>query len=157
MTEIEPRVTAEEYQRKKAKMLNEKRELKEALGEIERGSGGWLEPAKAFLTTCHEASSVAWQENPAAAKPFLKTVGSNFTLNHRKLCVTYGLPFGLVAQTDARNEWLAGLMAGLRSARLSPTGGLMARAAGRTLSPTLSCLGESSIRSSAHASSVLRW
>lgn len=100
-------ITAEEYQRKKVKLLNEKRELKEALGEIERGSGGWLEPAKAFLTTCHEASSVAWQENPAAAKPLLKTVGSNFTLNHRRLCVTYGLPFGLVAQTDPRNDWLA--------------------------------------------------
>jgi len=100
-------ISAEEYQRKKAKLLNEKQELKEALGEIERGSGGWLEPAKAFLTTCHDASSVAWQENPAAAKPLLKTVGSNFTLNHRRLCVTYGLPFGLVAQTDPRNDWLA--------------------------------------------------
>ena len=99
-------ITAEEYQRKKAKLLNQKQELKEALGEIERGSGGWLEPAKVFLTTCHDASSVAWQENPAAAKPFLKTVGSNFTLNHRRLCVTYGLPFELVAQTDPRNDWL---------------------------------------------------
>jgi len=45
-------ISAQDYQRKKAKLLGQKQELKEQLGEIERGSGGWLEPAKAFLTTC---------------------------------------------------------------------------------------------------------
>lgn len=105
-------IIAEEYQRKKAKLLNEKQELKEALGEIERGGGGWLEPAKAFLTTCHDASSVAWQENPAAAKQFLRTVGSNFALNNRTLCVAYNSPFSLVVQREGWTEWLPGLASG---------------------------------------------
>jgi len=98
-------LSAEEYQRKKAKLLSEKQELKEELGEIEKGSGGWLEPAKVFLTTCHEASSVAWHENPAAAKQFLRTVGSNFVLNNRTLCLSYQLPFSLVSQTDPKEKW----------------------------------------------------
>ena len=109
-------IMPEEYQRKKAKLLNEKQELKEALGEIERGSGGWLEPAKAFLTTCHEASSVAWQENPAAAKQFLRTVGSNFVLNNRRLCLTYNSPFLLVAQEEGWKKWLPGQDSNLRHA-----------------------------------------
>ncbi|MFH1219251.1 MAG: hypothetical protein V1694_02210 [Candidatus Eisenbacteria bacterium] len=49
----------EEYQRKKVELLNEKQALKENLAEIEKGSGGWLEPAKAFLTTCNHPRSVA--------------------------------------------------------------------------------------------------
>ena len=62
----------------------------------------------AWLCSLHEHSPpTAGKENPVAAKPLLKTVGSNFTLKERRLCVTYGLPYNLVAETDARNDWLA--------------------------------------------------
>ena len=50
----------EEYQRKKARLLNDKLVLKERLSEIEKGGGGWLEPAKTFLTTCNDAHFTAW-------------------------------------------------------------------------------------------------
>ncbi len=50
----------EEYQRKKGKLLDEKQALKEKLGEIESGGGGWLELAKTFLSACNQAYSVAW-------------------------------------------------------------------------------------------------
>ena len=98
-------IGAEEYQRKKAKLLGEKQELKEALGAIENGSGGWLEPARAFLTTCHEAGSVAWQENPPALKHFVRRVGSNVLLDNRTLSLTYSSPFDLVSQTERRTNW----------------------------------------------------
>jgi hypothetical protein len=36
----------EEYERKKARLLNDKLVLKQRPSEIEKGGGGWLEPAK---------------------------------------------------------------------------------------------------------------
>ena len=50
---IERTITPEEYQKKKAKLLDEKQELKETLGEIEKGTARWLEllikRSKAFV------------------------------------------------------------------------------------------------------------
>ena len=96
----------EEYQRKKAKFLNDKQALKEKIEEIEKGGGGWLEPAKAFLTSCNHAYFVAWQENPPAQKAFLKNLGSNFVLKDRTLSFSYASPFHLVAQSDPQKNWL---------------------------------------------------
>ncbi len=73
-------ISQEEYQRKKAKLLNEKKDLQERLGEIEKTSGGWLEPSKNFVTTCNQAGSVAWQGNPSAKRDFLKIFSSNFQI-----------------------------------------------------------------------------
>ncbi len=116
-------IDSEEYQRKKAKLLGEKQELKEALGEIERGrtsvcsafcgradcgharSGGWLEPAKAFLTTCHEAGLVARHGAPRTHRQFLKTVGSNLMLSNRTLSLAYTSPYQLVAQHAEKRNW----------------------------------------------------
>ena len=98
----------EEYQRKKAKLLADKQTFKEKLGEIEKGGGGWLEPAKAFLTTCNNAYFVAWQENPPAQKAFLKNLGSNFVLKDRTLSFSYVSPFHLVAKSDPIKNWLPG-------------------------------------------------
>ena len=47
------------------------------------------------------------EENPAAAKQFLKTVGSNVVLTNRTLSCTYTSPFSLVAQTDPQKNWLS--------------------------------------------------
>ena len=94
----------EEYQRKKAKLLAEKVQLKEKLREIERGSGGWLELARTFLNTCHEAGSIALQENTRALKAFLKNIGSNFVLKNRTLCLTYTSPYSVVAEKDPNKK-----------------------------------------------------
>ena len=98
-------IDAEEYQNKKAKLLGEKQELKEALGDIERGSGGWLEPAKAFLSTCHEAGSVAHHGAPRTQRQFLKTVGSNLVLTDRTLSLAYTSPFQLLAGMGENRNW----------------------------------------------------
>ena len=58
---IERQITQDEYTKRKAKLLNNKKDLQEKLGEIEKSSYGWLEPAKQFVTTCNQAGSVAWQ------------------------------------------------------------------------------------------------
>jgi len=36
----------------------------------------------------------------------LKKVGSNFVVRDRTLCVAYSSPFGLVAQTTPKENWL---------------------------------------------------
>ncbi|MEW5806066.1 MAG: recombinase family protein [Acidobacteriota bacterium] len=103
---IAKEISQEEYQRKKAKLLNEKTELQERLGEIEKISGGWLEPSKNFLTVCNQAGSVAWQGNSSAKRDFLKILGSNFILKDRNLLFCYTYPFHLVAKIDPKKNWL---------------------------------------------------
>jgi hypothetical protein len=118
----------EEYQRKKARLLNDKLVLKERLSEIEKGGGGWLEPAKTFLTTCNDAHFTAWQENPPAQKAFLENLGSNFVLKDRTLSFSYASPFHLVAQSDPQKNCLL-------SIHFEPVGNT---APPRPLSPVLS-------------------
>ncbi|MBU4311885.1 MAG: recombinase family protein, partial [Candidatus Omnitrophica bacterium] len=99
-------ITQEEYQKKKAKLLNNKKELQERLGEIEKTNGGWLEPARAFVTTCNEAGSVAWQGNPSAKRDFLKIFSSNFILKDRSFLFKRAYPYELVAKIDPTVDWL---------------------------------------------------
>ena len=110
-------ITDAEYQSLKAKLLNEKQDLKEKLGQIEKISGGWLEPAKDFVTTCNEIGSVAWQENPPSLREFLKTVGSNFVLKDRNLTFTYIKPYDVVAKSQGSLDWRA-----RQELNLRPTG-----------------------------------
>ena len=103
---IAKEITQEEYQHKKAKLLNEKKDLQERLGEIEKAGGGWLEPAKEFITTCNRAGSVAWQGNPSTKRDFLKILGSNFILKDRTLLFKRAYPYELVAKISPSNDWL---------------------------------------------------
>ena len=103
---IAKEISQEEYQRKKAMLVNEKKELQERLGEIEKTSGGWLEPSKNFITTCNTAGSVAWQGNPAAKRDFLKILGSNLVLKDRSLSFTIRRPFDLFAERPPHLNWL---------------------------------------------------
>ncbi len=96
----------EEYQRKKAKLLGSKQALKEQRDEIGTGGGGWLEPAKAFLSDCNRAYSVAWQENPPAQKALLKNLGSNFVVKNRTICFSYLPPFDRAAKNAPLKNWL---------------------------------------------------
>jgi len=99
-------ISQEEYQRKKAKLLNEKKELQERLGEAAKTSGGWLEPAKEFVYTCNSAGSVAWQGDPSAKRAFLKNLGSNFVLKDRNLTMKRVYPYDLVAKISPSEDWL---------------------------------------------------
>jgi len=102
---VEQEISEEDYKIKKVKILNDKQLLKEKLGEIEKGSGGWLEPSKNFLSTCNQASYVAWQETPVAKRAILKIIGSNFLLFDRTLFISYSYPYSLVTETDPAENW----------------------------------------------------
>jgi len=99
-------ITSEEYQRKKAKLLNEKKDLQEKAGEIEKAGGGWLEPAREFITTCNQASCVAWQGNLAPKRDFLKMLGSNFKIFDRTLSFSIEKPFSLIPRKGLKANWL---------------------------------------------------
>jgi len=103
---IAKELSQEEYQRKKAKLLNEKKELQERLGEATKSGGGWLEPTKEFVNTCNQAGSVAWQGNPSAKRAFLKNLGSNFILKDRNLIMKRAYPYELVAKISPSEDWL---------------------------------------------------
>ena len=103
---IDRQITQEEYTKRKAKLLNDKKDLEGKLKEIEKSGGGWLEPAKQFVNTCNKAGSVAWQEILSPKKDFLKICGSNLVLKDATLSISYKYPFSLVAETDIRCNWL---------------------------------------------------
>jgi len=102
---VEQEISEEDYKIKKVKILNDKQLLKEKLGEIEKGSGGWLEPSKNFVSICNQACYVARQETLTAKRDFLKIIGSNFLLFDRTLFVSYSYPYRFVAETDAAENW----------------------------------------------------
>ena len=102
---INRELSSEEYQSKKAKLLNDKQEVKEKLAEIEKISGGWLEPSKNFVSACNEAGCVAWQGNPSAKREILKKIGSNLTLKDATLFVVYKKPYDLAAKSQGCLNW----------------------------------------------------
>jgi DNA invertase Pin-like site-specific DNA recombinase len=102
---IDRQITQEEYAKRKAKLLNDKKDLEGKLREIEKSGGGWLEPAKQFVTTCNQASSVAWQEILSPKKDFLKICGSNLKLKEISLLVSYKKPYDLVAKSQGCLNW----------------------------------------------------
>jgi len=103
---IAKEISQEEYQHKKAKLLNEKKDLQERLGEATKRGGGWLEPAKEFVSTCNAAGSVAWQGNPSAKRDFLKILGSNLILKDRNLLFSTKKPYSLVSGIGLKENWL---------------------------------------------------
>ena len=102
---IDRQITQEEYAKRKAKLLNDKKDLEGKLKEIEKSGDGWLEPAKHFLTTCNRAGSVAWQEILSPKKDFLKICSSNLRLKDLSLLVSYKKPYDYIAQSQSRLNW----------------------------------------------------
>jgi len=99
-------ITQEEYQRKKANLLNEKKDLEGQVDNIRTNGGGWLEPAKEFITTCNKAGSVAWQGNLSAKRDFLKILGSNLVLKDRTLLFSNKKPFSLLPRKGLDEDLL---------------------------------------------------
>ncbi len=102
---IDRQITQEEYAKRKAKLLNDKKDLEGKLKEIEKSGDGWLEPAKHFLTTCNRAGSVAWQEILSPKKDFLKICGSNLLLKDATLSIIYKKPYDFIAKSQGRPNW----------------------------------------------------
>ena len=114
---IAKEITQEEYQRKKAKLLNEKKDLQGQVDEIRTRGVGWLEPAKEIINTCNIAGSVAWQGNPGAKRAFLKNLGSNFLLRDRTLLFSMKKPYSLIPGIGLKENWLP-----LEDSNLGPGG-----------------------------------
>ena len=78
----------------------------EKIGELEKKNGGWLEPAKNFLTTCNEASSIANRATSSTKRHFIEIFGSNFTLRDRSLLFSKRKPFCYIAKGPLEEDWL---------------------------------------------------
>ena len=73
-------VSAEEYTMQKEKLLSQKIECTEEIGEIENGSVSWLEPARAFVKSLNQASELVESGDKSEMTTFLKQIGSNHIL-----------------------------------------------------------------------------
>jgi len=102
---ISREISQEEYTKRKAKLLNDKKDLEEKLRGIEKSNGGWLEPSKNFLTHCNQAGSVAWQETLSPKRDFLKICGSNRILKDATLTITYNKPYDIIAKSQGSLDW----------------------------------------------------
>ncbi len=130
---VERDISQEEYQHKKAKLLNEKIILQERLGEIEKTGGGWLESSKNFISICNKVGSVARLGNLSQKRDFLKTNGSNHILKDKNLSFYWSEPFSVVAKIARAKKWRRGGDSNSRSQKGSRV--LQTRALDRTMRP----------------------
>ena len=116
---LEGIITQSEYLAKKESLLNQKVELEERLTKLKKGATGWLELAKKFLQTAHQAGFLSEGSNLAAQRKFLKKIGSNFRLGGRLLSFQFSDHWEIIAKSSlnlaslavtrsARDPWGAG-------------------------------------------------
>ena len=77
---IEP----EEYQAKKAKLLNEKQDILGKIRDFEQKGNNWLEPMKEMILASSQAKILLSQSDNQEIRAFLKNIGSNFILKDKK-------------------------------------------------------------------------
>ncbi len=82
---LEGGLAPEEYKRKKAKLLNSKKELQESMRDFADGGNNWFEQARSFVTLLNRASYVSRGGNLESQKKILEKIGSNFILKERRL------------------------------------------------------------------------
>ncbi len=73
-------ISEEEYLTQKQKMLDQRVELKEKIGEIENESMSWLEPARVFVLSLNQAENLLSSGDKSEMTTFLKQIGSNHIL-----------------------------------------------------------------------------
>jgi len=95
-------ITVEEYREKKAQLLDQKVELE---NNPMTPNGKWLEQMKSFLTLAHQATSIAAKANYEAQRDFLRSCGSNLSLNNGTLVVTYRYPWRYIAENRENIKW----------------------------------------------------
>jgi len=78
-------ITPEEYQAKKAKLLNEKLEIEQKIKDFEQTGNNWLESMKEMILASSQAKILLLQGDNSQIRTFLKNVGSNFILKDKKL------------------------------------------------------------------------
>ena len=82
---LEGGISKEIYAKKKAELLNNKKELQESLRDFADGGNNWFEQARSFVTLLNRAGYIAREGNLESQKEFLEKIGSNFILKERRL------------------------------------------------------------------------
>ena len=85
---LEGNLAPDEYKKKKAELLNSKKELQESMRDFADGDNNWFEHARDFVTLLNRAGYVARGGNLESQKEFLEKIGSNFILKERRLIFT---------------------------------------------------------------------
>ena len=98
-------VDRSEYLAKKESLLNRKLEIEGKLASFQGSAISWLEPAKEFLESAHQAGQRATRENPETLSTFFRNIGSNPTVMNRKLKFSYGLPWNILARKSQNIVW----------------------------------------------------
>ncbi len=97
-------LTHEEYARKKEKFISQKLQLQEQITDFEQKGLSWLELAREFVKSLNQAFILQSSENFAGMTTFLKTIGSNFCLEDRKLHFTLNRPREVLAERSEANK-----------------------------------------------------
>ena len=95
-------ISVEEYREKKAQLINQKVELER---NPMTQDGKWLEQMKSFLTLAHQASYIAAEANFEAQRDFLRSYGSNISLNNGSLAISYRYPWRYIVENRGNNKW----------------------------------------------------
>ena len=82
---IESGLARDEYQAKKAKLLNEKADIDQEIRDFEQKGNNWLEPMREVILLSSQAKIFLSQGDKTQIRAFLKNVGSNFMLNSKRL------------------------------------------------------------------------
>ena len=78
-------ISPEEYQAKKAKLLDEKADIEQEIRDFEQKGNNWLEPMREVILLSSQAKILLSQGDKTQIRAFLKNVGSNFMLNSKRL------------------------------------------------------------------------
>ena len=78
-------ITPEEYQIKKAKLLNGKMDIDQEIRSFEQKGNNRLEPMEKMILESKQAKILLSQDNAVDFRQFLKNIGSNFVLKGKNL------------------------------------------------------------------------
>ena len=78
-------ISPDEYQAKKAKLLNEKADIDQEIRDFEQKGNNRLEPMGEGILLSSQAKVLLSQGDKTHIRAFLKNVGANFMLNSKRL------------------------------------------------------------------------
>ena len=78
-------ISSDEYQAKKAKLLNEKADIEQEIRDFGQNGNNRLEPIREVILLSSQAKTILSQGDKTQIRTFLKNVGSNFMLNSKRL------------------------------------------------------------------------
>ncbi len=94
------------YMAKKEKLLSEKIELEEKAAKIRNAGSDWLEPMREFILDSNTAKKVADEGDLIRIRAFLQKVGSNFTVEGKKLQYLAKRGWKIVDEIAGNSDWL---------------------------------------------------